>query len=511
MTLVIFFGLWHTFNSRPAEKAAKSEQPIHEARQPATLATAGGENSQPTAPKSPKSLKSPSAGGSNADTAKPGAVKNSDVDRKTNETSAKEAARQPSATATKPPVAEKAKPPVAEKAKPSAPPDAFPHLTEAAARIAAKETYPSEIKKLAPPQVDVAARLTDPLRSIEFTDVPLKKAASLLASMSSALITLDIDALLALGVSPGDPVSLQLDSTTVGDVLQAILSERGLATVIDGGQILITAPAEYRETLRKVRYTVADLTGDDKAAVAELAALVRKFVAPESWQTDGGRGIVEPDRGALVVTQTGDVHRHVLVFCEKLRNARHKPLRSQGNPERFTLETRLAQAREMLDRPATANFHEPAPLSKILAFLGEASQSEILVDHASLAAAETSDQVEATLTADKQELGAALAALLRPLGLAYRVVDAGTIQVTTREAADERLELEFYPIRSWLDRGISGEKLAEALKARVAVSSWRNAGGLGDIHFDPSSGCLLVFQSQPVQSVIQRLLAVGVP
>ena len=62
---------------------------------------------------------------------------------------------------------------------------------------------------------------------------------------------------------------------------------------------------EYRETLRKVRYTVSDLTGDDKAAAAELAALVRKLVAPESWQGRQRPGTIEPDGGALV----GDADR----------------------------------------------------------------------------------------------------------------------------------------------------------------------------------------------------------
>ena len=230
--------------------------------------------------------------------------------------------------------------PRAADAKPAGP-DLFPRLAEETARDAAKDAHPIEIKKLPPAPVDVAARLADPLRGIELTDMPLVKAVDLLAAISTAPITLDADAMMQLGVTPRDPISLRLGSTTVGDALQAAVAERGLAVVVDGGQVIVTSPAEYRETLRKVRYTVADLTGDDKAAVAQLAALVRKLVAPESWQSAGGRGTIEPDQGVLVVLQTGDVHQQVLVFCEKLRNARQKPLRSHGNPERFTLVTRL--------------------------------------------------------------------------------------------------------------------------------------------------------------------------
>ena len=157
----------------------------------------------------------------------------------------------------------------------------------------------------------------------------------------------------------------------------------------------------------------------------------------------------------------------------------------------------------------TANFHEPVPLAKILAFLAEAAGSDILIDRAALAAAETSDRVEGTLTVEKQGLGVALTALLRPLGLTYRAVGANTIQVTTKEAAEERFELEFYPIGRWLDKGILEPKLVEGLKARVAAATWSDAGGLADACFDPPSRSLIVLQSQPSQTLIQRLLTSG--
>ena len=382
----------------------------------------------------------------------------------------------------------------------------------------------------------MAARLADPLSGIEITDMPLARAVDLLATASTVPITLNADAMRQLGVSPRDRISVRFDSTTIGKALQAVAAERGLAATIDNGQVIVTSPAEYRETLRTVHYTVSDFTGDDKAAVTDLAALVRRLVAPESWKDAGGRGTIEPEPGTMVVLQTGDVHQQVLTFCEKLRNARKKPLRSRGAPERFTLVTRTSQARNMLDQPVTANFHEPAELAKILAFLAKAAGSDILIDHAALAAAETSDGVETSLVVQKQPLAAVLADLLRPLGLTYRVVGADAIQVTTNEAAEERLELEFYPVGPRLAdknspdplmgegpkknsplptnlRSVPGEgpgvraaKLVDQLKTQVAASTWSDAGGQGEIYFDAPSQCLIVLQSQRVQAAIERLL-----
>ena len=174
------------------------------------------------------------------------------------------------------------------------------------------------------------------------TGLPLSKACDLVAAIGCLPITLDVDAMSELGVSPHNPVSLQLTSTTVGQVLQAIAEKHRLVPSVEAGQVLVTSPAEYRETLRRVRYTVSDVTGDGATPTGELAGIVRRLVAPESWQVNGGRGGVDPTAPHLVVIQSGDVHQQVLDFCEKLRLARHKPLRSRGDHERFSLSTHPA-------------------------------------------------------------------------------------------------------------------------------------------------------------------------
>jgi hypothetical protein len=385
-------------------------------------------------------------------------------------------------------------------------PIASPSVDEKATEGMAEETQPAEIKRLPPPRVDVAARLADKVAQIDLTQVPLVTAMDVLAAMSTLPITLDPEALDELGVTPRDPISLHLTSISMGKLLEAAAAQRGLAAAVDNGQVLVTAPAEYRETLRKVRYTVFDLTGDDKNGAAELATVMRKLIAPESWQGNGGRGTIEVDADALSAMQTGDVHQQLLVFCEKLRNARQKPIRSREDPQRFTLATRLDQAKGMLDRPVTANFRQSAPLATVLTFLAGSTKSDILVDRAALAAADTSDRVEGSLTVQKEKLGAALTDLLRPLGLTYRAIGPNTVQVTTREAAEEHTNLEFYPVAAWLASGTSGPALIERLKAQVAASTWSELGGPGEIYFDPPSQYLVVLQSQPVHAAIEQFL-----
>ena len=236
----------------------------------------------------------------------------------------------------------------------------------------------------------------------------------LLAAMGTLPVTMDADAMTQLGVTPRSHfVAASFHHHRQG--VEAAAAQKGLTVAVENGQVFVTSPAEYRETLRTVRYTVSDLTGDDKAAAAELAALVRKLVAPESWQPSGGRGTIEPDGGALVVVQSGECINRCWSFARNFA----LPGTSRSAAATIPIASRWPRnrtRRQVLERPVTANFHQPAPLARILAFLAEAAGSDILIDRAALAAVETSDRVEATVTAKKRALATVLSDLLRPLG-----------------------------------------------------------------------------------------------
>jgi hypothetical protein len=115
-------------------------------------------------------------------------------------------------------------------------------------------------------------------------------------------------------------------------------------------------------------------------------------------------------------------------------------------------------------------------------------------------------QAEVAFTLQDEPLSGALAKLLWPAGLGYRVVDSGTIEVTSRQAAAARLELEFYRVDDLVAGGLGSDDLIEEIKRRVAGGTWSDAGGPGIVRFDEPSSYLLVRQSQPVQGEIEELL-----
>jgi len=357
-----------------------------------------------------------------------------------------------------------------------------------------------------PAKVDVQARLADPILEMGFADVPLVDALKLLSEMSTLPITFDLDAMAALGVTIRDPVAVQVSDATTAKVLEAVLSSRGLTYVVEDDQILVTSPQTKRTALRAVPYTVSDLAGPEPTAVADLAGLVQTLVAPESWRPAGGQGTVEPAEGVLRVVQTDSVHYQILAFCERLRAARGLPLRSRHDPRKFALTTRLDRARAKLSEPVAANFHEPTPLVRIVADLEQLTDTKILIDWLALHAQGMSPGVEGSLNCVNTPLSEALDDLLRPMGLAYRVVDADTLEVTTRRTVAARLELEFHPVGDLLTEGVTAASLMERIKDQVAGATWTEAGGPGVLHFDEPSRCLIVLQAQPAQFELEELL-----
>ena len=242
------------------------------------------------------------------------------------------------------------------------------------------------------------------------------------------------------------------------------------------------------------------------AQAADLAALLQKLVVPESWQAGGGTGIVVPAPGVLRITQTRHVHHLIIVFCEKLRVARGLPPKNSGSDaKKVDLTTRTARAKAILGQVVSMNVSVPAPLSSILEQFKRPAGTEILIDRPALAAAEISTSAAGTFKADKLPLGEALQRLLEPLGLAWRAVDANTLEVTTRKALTARRELELYPAGKLL-AGQPPTVLIERIKAGLSGATRGEGGGSGVIYFDLPSQCLIVLESQPLQRAIETLL-----
>jgi hypothetical protein len=360
------------------------------------------------------------------------------------------------------------------------------------------------LQRVPPRQVNLEVRLAEPIKAIDVRGMPLHQFLDLLSELSTIPISIDLDALEQLNRSAATPVAVQLKDKTMAEVLDAALSPLGLGYNLERG--LVVVGHAQAETVKQVKYTVQDLIGDDAAKLGELAALVRQMIAPQSWQQNGGKASMAAGGIQIVVEQTPTVHYKLLVFCEKLRVARGLPIKSRYDPAKFLLTTRAAKSRDLLQRPITANFKTPQPLAGVLDWLRRSTKATVLVDHAALAEAETSVDSHCSALAEKKPLAALLDDLLTPMELTWRVVDAGTIEITTTQAASDRDEIEFYPAGNLAADVATGKTLVEQIKTQLGPQAANPQLGVV-VHFDVPSKSLIVRAPQEMQSQVGEYLS----
>ena len=394
----------------------------------------------------------------------------------------------------------------AETESPGGPGETPPIDKPEAPAVAEQPGGAPDVQPQAAPAAEPAEQLAAAISGVAITDVPLKDVVEVLRRYGGLQVTFDLAAMSELGVRLDRPVTLRQTATTVGTTLDAVLGSCGLAAIVEGNQVLITRPSGRSAGLGSVRYTVDDLAQPGGAGVSELGSLITRLVAPESWQTAGGVGTLRADGSVLEISQTEAVHRQVLVFCERLRVARRLPTRSSRPAEQFELTPRRMRAAPLLARPVTVNFFEAVPIARIVEELARITKSQIAVNWLALAEQGKSPDLAAAVTLQDVPLGEGLAKLLGPLELAYRVIDAETIEITTPARLAAQLEREFYPIGKLLEDGQTAAALIAQIREAIGRAAWADSGGPGQIAFDQPSQCLIVLQSQDAQAAIGRLL-----
>jgi hypothetical protein len=348
----------------------------------------------------------------------------------------------------------------------------------------------------------VAERLNDRIVAIDCKDILLKDFLDLMTGLSTIPISLDPDALALVRVSPRTPVTVQQKDATVTQVLAAALSPLRLATVTVGSQLVVTRPPASDGELRTLAHPVDDLVGTDPAELTRLAELIVQGHEPLSWEASGGKGVLREEMPNLVIQHEDTLIFRALVFCDRLRVARKLPPRSNFDPALFSLEPRLSRAAKPLSKPVTLNFLQPAAFTQIVDELSDVAGLNILIDWPALAELGWSPDAETTLTANNEPVADVLGKLLRPMDLAYRVIDGVTIQVTTPTALATRLDVEFYAVGDLL----SGEDGPEEFLTRVRSELGEPELAGAVLRLDSASKHLIAALPQPQQRKLADLL-----
>jgi hypothetical protein len=372
--------------------------------------------------------------------------------------------------------------------------------------VAPMPAEPAKLPRPAPRKVDVAARLADPIKEIEFTETPLQDFLQFVTTYSTIPVTLDPDVLVWLKLTPNTPVNLRMSDTTVAKLLDGALAKAGLVAVPLDNHVLVTRKAIGDGAIRKTRRQVADLIGGNDNGAELLVPHIVSLIAPQTWADVGGEGTARVEDGRLVLEQSDPVLLEISSFLERLRVARGLPKQSAFDEKLFQPVSRTTRAAPLLAKPVTLNFSRPTSFPRIVRRLAQDSGMSILIDWQAIAQAGWNPDAEVTMTVTSQPLSDALLALLQPMDLAFRIVDATTVQITTPAELAARTEVEIYRVESLLGESRDEAQLLQQIHNAVPPDWFTDSTGNGALRFDPAGRCLIVLLSQPRQQAFEKTL-----
>jgi hypothetical protein len=352
------------------------------------------------------------------------------------------------------------------------------------------------------PAVAVQPKLEMAILSVEFDSITLVDFADFVHQLTGVPVTLDIDAIMAKGLTCETELAVDLRGVTVRQILAAALTPHSLVFAVERSQLVISTTAAGK--LEEVTLGIADLAPDDDRA-SQLADYVVTLIAPGSWQQMGGPGHLDNTGQSLVIRHSARVIVQVARFLDRLRAAEGLFAQSDLPSSLIDLEPLYRQVAEQLEQPILANFPTPTPVSRILAFLQTQADLRILVDWRALATVGWTPSTQTTLLAENQPLSAMLDQWLGRNELAYRIIDTKTLQISTARRLDQIPELELYPLAEPLESS-AVEPLIATLKQQVGESHFEAANRVSSMQYDSASRCLLVSLPQPIQRQIHAQL-----
>lgn len=350
-----------------------------------------------------------------------------------------------------------------------------------------------------PPWPEAEKRLASKAPTLELAGLSRREAVALVGRLAGAGVQYDWDVVAPAELKLDEPVTLKAGDATYTALLARLLEPIGARCDLFGSNLMVR-PAEAAPT--SVDYPIDDLAGGDAAAAELYAGLVQLFVAPDTWESQGGTGKLTAAAGKLSAVQSPAVQRELLVWLDRLRTARGKS--TKGSPQ--SNDSRFVRAKGALEKPITMNFRPGVPLGEIVAFLNKKSDVTISIDFIALAAAGNTLDEPIGIAVDKTPLAEVLAAICEPRELDYRIVDERTIEITTREALRRRGYVEFYDLRPLIAAEISPVELIKRIKADFADAGWVETGGEGVARFDAASNRLILRHHQDAHRHIERFL-----
>jgi hypothetical protein len=292
----------------------------------------------------------------------------------------------------------------------------------------------------------IPSRLAVPVQAMKLQPMRLARFVDQMSEAVGVPITLDPAALEMTGVSPRREVTVDVKQATFEQVLRDVLVRHRMELVDRDGGLVIARTANSAALPSSL--DVKDLLTSGETNASRLAALIQRFVAPDSWQQAGGTGELAVHGTTIDIKQSEAAHIGVIVFCERLRIARGLAPKTRYPIELLGTESPYARLTAKLGQRTTFTYVPWTRLADVLRDWQQRSGLTILVDWQALAGLELDPSSPISASAIARTWEDALDGILDPLGLAWWAVDGETIQITSGAASGRLARVEFFKLPS---------------------------------------------------------------
>jgi hypothetical protein len=397
--------------------------------------------------------------------------------------------------------------------------------------------------KLLPIDAALEGRVT-----IDFRNLPFDQAVAALRRAVGIDIRISRTIKDDLEVEAKAPISFRISGITLRSALKHLLAKlHPEATYYwANGVLKIASPYEvdrkglqvrvypvddffvpYEEPQQWIRQFYGNSFGWNYGSDLDQLIELIQFTRGDAWDEAGGPGSINEFDGFLIVKTTTQVHDHirdVLRIVRQARNDKHKPDSRGILLASETCQTARHQILKALDRKLTFQY-DKKPLFEVAADLQRRLKVPVLLDRAGLQEVGITLNASVKFHSEGVSAKSSLNQLLETINPTITfAINNEVLHITTREAAEEKLEYIAYPcadlvlpnamlegdcqildpvlVRSQADF----DALIEMIMVMVSPDSWPEGtySGMREFEVPP---LLIIEQTTEVHEEIAELLA----
>ncbi|HRX77421.1 MAG TPA: hypothetical protein P5307_00080 [Pirellulaceae bacterium] len=329
--------------------------------------------------------------------------------------------------------------------------------------------------------------------SVDLSESSLREVVEWLRTEQKLVVLTESNALAEAGVQSGEPISDRLDDAPIYLLLNR-LRPSGLAWYFEDDILHLTSIEAAEEHLTTIPYNLGDLL-DAGYDTDVLGAVIENAIAPDSWESVGGVGVLSFLGDVMFLRHTGEAHRHVEALLAALRKHGRQTF-VLDPPQHLVL-------RQKLNANVSVDFDD-TPLDTAIKRLGEQLSIDIRLDLPALRDIRVRERQPVTLKLTDRALKTVLQAMVIDFDLTWILRD-GVLWITSAEVAEEFLKTAVYDVRDLCRDDSEAQALREAIVSQTSTDTWDEVGGPGSIE-SAQPGVLVISNTETVQNEVLTLL-----